>query len=45
MIVDCFGVIMSSVYRVICWVMEGVIDFFGCYIKWFNGEYLYVNSV
>ena len=44
-IADRFGVTMSSAYRAIRRVMEGVIDLSGRYIKWPNGEHLHVNSV
>ena len=44
-IADRFGVTMSSAYRAICRVTEGVIDLSGRYIKWPNGKHLHVNSV
>ena len=44
-IADRFGVTMSSAYRAIRRVMEGVIDLSDRYIKWPNGEHLHVNSV
>lgn len=44
-IADRFWVTMSSAYRAIRRLTEGVIDLSGRYIKWPHGKHLQVNSV